>query len=97
VKESCTEWAEKVRAQLFAVGVRVDTDLGNDTLSAKVRDAQVAKIPYMLVIGDKEVEAQTVTPRYKDGKNRPAMSPAEFAELVKEESGVFWGIDVNQR
>jgi threonyl-tRNA synthetase len=97
VKESCVEWAEKVRAQLFAAGVRVDTDLGNDTLSAKVRDAQVAKIPYMLVIGDKEVEAQTVTPRYKDGKNKAAMSPVDFALLVKEESGVFWGIDVNQR
>jgi len=57
----------------------------------------VSKIPYMLVIGDKEVEAQTVTPRYKDGKNKAAMPPLNFAQLIKEESGVFWGIDVNQR
>lgn len=96
VKESCVEWGEQVRAQLFAAGVRVDTDFSNDTLSAKVREAQVSKIPYMLVIGDKEVENRTLTPRYRDGKNREAMSPQNFASLVKEECGVFWGIDVNQ-
>lgn len=96
VKESCVEWGEQVRQQLFAMGVRVDTDFSNDTLSAKVREAQVSKIPYMLVIGDKEVEHRTVTPRYRDGKNREAMSPQAFAALVKEECGVFWGIDVNQ-
>jgi threonyl-tRNA synthetase len=96
VKESCVEWGEQVRQQLFAAGVRVDTDFSNDTLSAKVREAQVSKIPYMLVIGDKEVEHRTVTPRFRDGKNREAMSPQAFAALVKEECGVFWGIDVNQ-
>jgi threonyl-tRNA synthetase len=96
VKESCVEWGEQVRQQLFAAGIRVDTDFSNDTLSAKVREAQVGKIPYMLVIGDKEVEHRTVTPRYRDGKNRDAMSPQAFVALVKEECGVFWGIDVNQ-
>ncbi|NBW81250.1 threonine--tRNA ligase [bacterium] len=96
VKESCVEWGEQVRKQLFAAGVRVDCDFSNDTLSAKVREAQVGKIPYMLVIGDKEVEHRTITPRYRDGKNREAMSPQAFVLLVKEESGVFWGIDVNQ-
>jgi threonyl-tRNA synthetase len=96
VKESCNEWGEQVRQQLFAAGVRVDCDFSNDTLSAKVREAQVGKIPYMLVIGDKEVEHRTITPRYRDGKNREAMSPQAFVSLVKEESGVFWGIDVNQ-
>jgi threonyl-tRNA synthetase len=96
VKESCVEWGEQVRAQLFAAGVRVDTDFSNDTLSAKVREAQVSKIPYMLVIGDKEVENRTLTPRYRDGKNREAMTPKDFIALVKEESGVFWGVDVNQ-
>jgi threonyl-tRNA synthetase len=97
VKESCVEWGEQVRAELFAAGLRVDTDFSNDTLSAKVREAQVSKIPYMLVIGDKEVENRTLTPRYRDGKNREPMTPAQFAALVKEECGVFWGLDVNQR
>lgn len=96
VKETCVEWGEQVRQQLFAAGLRVDTDFSNDTLSAKVREAQVNKIPYMLVIGDKEVEHRTITPRYRDGKNREAMSPEAFAALVKEECGVFWGLDVNQ-
>jgi len=96
VKESCVEWAEQARSQLAALGVRVDTDFSNDTLSAKVREAQVSKIPFMLVIGDKEVENRTLTPRYRDGRNRDAMSPQAFAALVKEESGVFWGLDVNQ-
>ena len=44
------------------------------------------KIPYMLVIGDKEVESASVAPRYRDGKNLPAMSAEEFVEFIKTET-----------
>ena len=77
-------------------GVRVDSDYSNEKLGAKIRDAQLRKIPYMLVIGDKEVDKQQVTPRYRDGSNLPAQSVSEFLGLVRKESGVFWGLDANQ-
>ena len=50
-------------------GIRVQSDFRNEKLSFKIREAQLQKVPYMLVIGDKEVEQGTVTPRYRDGKN----------------------------
>jgi threonyl-tRNA synthetase len=50
----------------------------------------------MLVVGDKEMEQGTLTPRMRDGTNREPMSPDAFAALIREESGVFWGLDVNQ-
>ena len=54
------------------------------------------KIPYMLVIGEKEMETQLVTPRFWDGKNLPPLSVHDFIEKVRKDSGVFWGLDSNQ-
>ena len=51
-----------------AAGVRVQGDFRNEKLSFKIREAQLQKIPYMLVIGDKEMAPGTVTPRYRDGQ-----------------------------
>ena len=48
---------------------RATADLRNEKLSAKVRDAQLMKVPYMGIIGDKEVEDKTITPRLRSGKN----------------------------
>jgi threonyl-tRNA synthetase len=64
-------WAEAVQARLIAAGLRVDLDRSRDKLGAQIRDAQLAKIPYALVIGDKEVEAQGVSPR-KHGTGKDA-------------------------
>jgi threonyl-tRNA synthetase len=77
-------------------GVRVDGDLDNDKLSAKIRNAQLLKIPYMLVIGDKEVQTETLTARFRDGKNLAPMSAENFLQFIKAESGVFWGLDMHQ-
>ncbi|MEO8842301.1 MAG: threonine--tRNA ligase [Kofleriaceae bacterium] len=64
-------WAEEVQAKLLASGLRVDIDRSHGKLGAMIRDAQLAKIPYALVIGDKEVEARGVSPR-KHGTGKEA-------------------------
>jgi hypothetical protein len=56
----------------------------NEKLGYKIRQAQMQKIPYMLVIGDKEMEAGTVAPRVRDGKNLDALTVEQFIDLMKE-------------
>ena len=85
VTDNQVPFAQDVYRQLRNAGIRVERDVRNEKLSFKIREAQLQKIPYMLVIGDKEVEQGTVTPRYRDGKNLPAMRPEEFVEFVTAE------------
>jgi threonyl-tRNA synthetase len=75
-----------VLAQFREAGIRIQGDFRNEKLSFKIREAQLQKVPYMLVIGDKEMETGTVTPRYRDGKNLDPMKPAEFVAFVETES-----------
>lgn len=77
-------------------GVRVEIDSTSEKLSAKIRNSQLLKIPYMLVIGDKEAESKQVTARYRDGKNLSPLSLENLLALIKTESGVFWGLDMDQ-
>lgn len=85
VTDNQVQYAQDVYRQLRNDGIRVERDVRNEKLSFKIREAQLQKIPYMLVIGDKEVEQGTVTPRYRDGKNLPAMKPEEFVDFVTQE------------
>ncbi|MFA6822889.1 MAG: threonine--tRNA ligase [Geobacter sp.] len=85
VTDNQIPYAQEVFKQLRAAGIRVQEDLRNEKLNFKIREAQLQKIPYMLVIGDKEVEQGTVTPRYRDGKNLHAMKPEEFIAFVESE------------
>ena len=89
VTDNQLPFAQDVYRQLRNAGIRVERDTRKEKLSFKIREAQLQKIPYMLVIGDKEVEQGTVTPRYRDGKNLPAMKPEEFIEFVKQECKNF--------
>jgi len=77
-------YAEKVYDDLIAAGIRCDKFFENEKLGYKIRQAQMQKIPYMLVIGDKEVEAKTVSPRARDGQNLGSLSIKEFIALVQE-------------
>ncbi len=88
ITDAQAEFAETAFKALRAAGVRVEKDLRNEKLNYKVREAQLAKIPYMLIVGDREVESQTLSVRLRDGKNLSPMSVAEFAELVATESRV---------
>ena len=78
-------YAEQAAARLRAARLRVDVDAGNERMNAKIRGAQLEKIPYMLVVGDREIEAEAVAVRTRDGENRGAVPLAEFeAALLAE-------------
>ena len=79
------EFAEKVYEFLRKEGFRVEKDLRNEKLGLKVREAQLEKIPYFLIIGDKEVEAQKVNVRKRSGEILGQMSLEEIKNLLKKE------------
>jgi threonyl-tRNA synthetase len=85
VSEKQAEFASKAHKELVAHGLRVDIDLSNDKLGAKIRRAQVEKVPYMLVIGDKEVQAGTVSARRRDGKQMDPETVEAFGKRLAEE------------
>jgi threonyl-tRNA synthetase len=85
VTERHTPYAEKVYRQLIRKGIRVERDLRNEKLGFKVREAQVQKIPYMLVIGDKEEKEETVSPRKRNGETIGSMGVEEFIQLVESD------------
>lgn len=97
VSDDQVAYARSAETQLRAIGVRVEADCGSEKLGKKIRDAQLQKVPYMIVIGPKEQESQQLTPRYWDGTQHESVSLPVFAQRIKEESGVFWGLDVNQK
>lgn len=71
-------YARKVAAELRAVGMRVEVDASSNRMNAKIRDAQLQKVPYMLVVGDKEEEDNAVAVRTRENENRGASSVADF-------------------
>ncbi|MBK8904374.1 MAG: threonine--tRNA ligase [Anaerolineaceae bacterium] len=77
-------YAEQVAAQLKASGVRVQAMLESDRMQAKIRAAQQMKVPYMLVVGEREAAAGTVSLRKRDGSRQNGLSLAAFAALVQE-------------
>jgi len=76
---------QKVLALLKEVGIRAEADFRNEKLSLKIREAQLQKIPYMLIVGDREVEAEGITPRLRSGENLPFMKPMELIERINED------------
>ena len=79
------DYAKSVAAKLDAAKVRVETDLRNEKIGYKIREAQMQKIPYMLVVGDKEAEAGTVSVRTRAGVDLGAMPLDEFMAKIGEE------------
>ncbi len=77
-------YAEKVHERLIAAGIRSEKYFDNEKLGYKIRQAQLQKIPYMLVIGDKEMDAGTVAPRARDGQNMGALPVDQFIALVQD-------------
>ncbi len=78
-------YGEELYRHLRLAGLRVEKDLRNEKLNYKIREAQIAKIPYMLIVGDKEKEDRTVTLRRRDGSNLPPMSWDAFTDMVAAE------------
>ena len=85
ITDRSRDWAVEAAKRLEAMGVRVETDLRNEKIGYKIREAQGKKIPYMLVIGDKEAEAGTVAVRTRAGGDKGAMPLDEFASALLEQ------------
>jgi threonyl-tRNA synthetase len=85
VTDNQADYAEQVYLALRNEGLRVQKDLRNEKLGFKIRESQMDKVPYMLVIGDREMADGTVSPRHRSGKNLDSMTPAEFVRLVQDE------------
>lgn len=79
------EYAREVEGKLKAAGIRTQLDLGDARMNAKIRDAQLQKIPYMLVIGDKEQEAGAVAVRLRSNENRGAIPVDQLIAHVQEQ------------
>jgi threonyl-tRNA synthetase len=86
VSDKAVGWGREVNAQLTARGVRVELDDSNDKLGAKIRNAQLAKVPFTLVIGEKEAEARAVAPRRHGGEDLKSMAFDAFLELLGREA-----------
>jgi threonyl-tRNA synthetase len=78
-------YGERVLKSLLSADIRVEADFRNEKLGLKVREAQLQKVPYMLIVGDKESEQEGVTPRLRSGENLPFMTEGSFTELIHEE------------
>ena len=89
ITDAQDEYVVKVADSLKNKGFRVENDLRNEKIGFKIREHTIQKIPYLLVIGDREVETQTVAVRSRGGEDLGIMRVAEFAELLTQ--------DVNRR
>lgn len=85
ITDAHNKYAEKCLGVLRKAGIRAEADLRNEKLGYKVREAQVEKVPYMLVVGEKEVEASTVNVRLREGKNLGSRSFDEVVELIQQD------------
>jgi len=77
------DYAHKLEAELKGVGVRVKVDARSETVNLKIRQAQLDKIPYMVVVGDKEVAASTISIRLRSGKQLVSQSFDDFKVSVR--------------
>ncbi|MBV9959961.1 MAG: threonine--tRNA ligase [Acidobacteria bacterium] len=83
ITDRINEYAEKVAAELRAAGLRVETNTRSEKIGAKIRHAQLQKIPYMLVVGDREMEEGKVAVRERAQGDIGTMTLAEFTELAR--------------
>jgi threonyl-tRNA synthetase len=83
ISERHAEYANKVADQLKAVGVRVHVDSRNEKMNAKIREHAMQKVPFLLVVGDKEAEAGKVNVRTRGKEKTEDMSAAEFVAKIK--------------
>jgi len=85
ITDSQEDYARKVHTELLRAGIRSELDLRHEKLGYKVREAEVQKVPYMVVIGDKEVSTATVAPRGRKGEKIPSLSVEEFITRLATE------------
>lgn len=79
------DYVYEIKKQLEAAGLRVEVDSRSEKIGYKIREAQLEKIPYMFIVGDKDIEAGTVSVRHRKEGDLGAMKPEEFLAMAKEE------------
>lgn len=84
VTDRVVDYAESVVKKLEEAGFRVEGDFSSNKLGYKIRNAQKEKVPYMIILGDKDLENQTVSVRYRNGDDLGALSLEDFAAMLKE-------------
>ncbi len=84
VTDRAADYAAEVARQLDAQGFRVEVDGRNEKIGKKIREAQLEKIPYMLVVGDRDMEAGTVSPRHRAGGDLGAMTLEAFSAMLRQ-------------
>ena len=85
ITERTNDYAWEVKKQLEALGIRVEVDDRNEKIGKKIREAQLEKVPFMLVVGDKEFENGQVAVRTRKGVDEGVMSVADFGKRIREE------------
>ena len=83
ISEKQGEFAQEVENKLLKSGFRVTSDLRNEKIGFKIREHTLLKVPYLLVIGDREVETQTIAVRTRGGEDLGSMSIDQFSELLE--------------
>jgi threonyl-tRNA synthetase len=84
IAERHVVYAEQVASQLRAAGVRVEVDARNEKMNAKIREHAMQKVPFLLVVGDKEAEANKVNIRTRGKEKTEDLATAEFVEKIKK-------------
>ena len=84
INDSHNDYAQKIAERLREAKIRAQADLGPDRMNAKIRQAQLMQVPYMLVVGDREIENSTVSVRKRDGARQNGLPVEEFVAAVQE-------------
>ena len=85
VSEKFSEYAKKVYENLKENDIRVEIDVRNETLGYKIREAQTQKIPYMIIVGEKEVEKENISVRKRTREDLGNMKLDEFINLINDD------------
>ena len=85
IAERHAEYASQIMRYLEQEGVRVKIDLRNEKIGFKIRDHSMQRVPYLVIIGDKELQDQNITVRTQKGEDLGSLSISEFAERLKQE------------
>ena len=84
ITDKTNDYAESVRSELKAHGFRVDCDLRNEKIGKKIREAQISKIPFMLIVGNQEADSKTVSVRNRTQGDIGTMNVGDFTSLLNE-------------
>lgn len=85
VSEKFSDYAQKIQDELIEAGIRSEADLRNEKLGYKIREARMQRVPYMVIVGEKEVEEGTISVRRRDEGDIGAMKAEELIKKIQEE------------